>query len=81
MQEPSLARDLLDHEVAAHGEVDDGGGDVERVGREVDERAELPGPQVVGWDELDRRLLVVEQGNELVGAAVGAVGLSTAEPR
>ena len=32
LAEPALLRDLLDAEVAAHGEVDDGGGDVERVG-------------------------------------------------
>src|SRR5262249_50339996 len=70
VQEPALAGDLLDDEVAAHGEVDDRGGHVERVGREVDERAELSGPQVVGRDELDRGLLVMEERDVLFGAAV-----------
>ena len=61
-------------EVAAHREVDDRGGDVERVRLEVDERAELAGAQVVGRHELDRGLV-------LRGAAPRSSGASARPSR
>lgn len=40
----TVGRDLLDHEVLAHRQVDDRRGDIQRVGTLGDERAHLPGP-------------------------------------
>ena len=68
--------ELLDLEVAAHREVDDRRGDVERVRLEVDERADLARAQPVGRHELDRRLVLSEQRHALLGRVrhLGAEG-------
>ena len=69
--EPVLLGDLLDHEVLAHRQVDDRRGDVERSRDLVDERADLPGAQVVGRRVLDRTRSVVEEADG--GARAGRV--------
>src|SRR6185436_15942041 len=54
-------RELLDAQVAPYGQVDDGRGDVPHVGPLVDERPEQAGGHVVGWLELHRADLALEQ--------------------
>ena len=49
-------------QVPAHGEVDDGGGDVEQVGPLVDQRPDLAGAHALGRLELDRALGPVNSG-------------------
>ena len=62
LAEPPLLRDLLDHQVTAHREVDDRRRHVEGVGLLVDQGAHLPGPHVVRGREFHRRLAVGVEG-------------------
>src|SRR4029453_16829634 len=55
LAEPALLGDLLDPQVPANGQVDDGGRDVEWVGHLVLERAALPWADVLRWGVFDRR--------------------------
>lgn len=52
-------RQLADQQVAADGQVQQGGGDVDGVDRLVDERADLPGADAVG--HLERRVARAER--------------------
>ncbi len=65
LAEQSFLRDLLDRQVAADGQVHDRRGDVERVRALVDERADLPRPEVLGRSELDGRDAPLEQRHGL----------------
>ena len=56
---------LLDDQVAAHGKIDDGGGDVAHVGGVIDERAGFAG------SELIRRLVLRGDGTKTRIAAAG----------
>ena len=60
---PMLFRDFLDREVLPHREVDDGCAHVERAGDLVDERADLAGPEIVGWRVLDGCRVIVEDAD------------------
>ena len=64
---------LLDGEEPAHREVDDRRRHVERVGLEVDQRADLSGAEVVGRHELDRRLVLPTERDALVTGAARRV--------
>ena len=70
LAEPPLLRDLLDHQVPADGEVDDGRRDVEGVGPLVDQCPDLARPKVEGRREFDGSgRVALEQRDGLLGGS------------